>query len=156
MLKLNFPECELRFRNDGRRISVFDEIRRKFVILTPEEWVRQHCIRFLLSDKKYPKSLVNVEKNISLNGTVKRYDAVVFQPDGKINILVECKAPEIAITQSVFDQIARYNLALNANYLMVTNGLNHYFCRMDHENSKYEFLAELPDYDLEPSISTGK
>jgi hypothetical protein len=127
-------------------VSIFDEIRKKFILLTPEEWVRQHVIQFLLQNKKYPKSLINVEKLIKINDLNKRYDGVVFQPNGEIFLLIECKAPEVPISQHTFDQIARYNLVLKAKYLMVTNGLNHYFCQMDFENEKYVFLKELPEY----------
>mgnify|MGYP001185120670 FL=1 len=126
MQKLNFPEYLFRFKNSENKVLIFDEIRKKFVALTPEEWVRQHVVKFLLEEKKYPKSYINVEKNIKINGLTKRYDIVVFNPDGSIFLLVECKAPEVSITQNVFDQIARYNLKLNAQYLMVTNGLNNY------------------------------
>jgi hypothetical protein len=95
-------------------------------------------------EKNYPKSLINVEKRIQVNGQTKRYDVVVYYPDGRLRVLVECKAPEVVISQATFDQIARYNSALRADYLMVTNGLNHYFCQMDFENEKYHFLPELP------------
>ena len=146
MQKLNFPEYSFRFKNSENKVLIFDEIRKKFVVLTPEEWVRQHVIKFLLQQKKYPKSYINVEKNIKINGLSKRYDVVVFNPDGSIFLLVECKAPEVSITQNVFDQIARYNLKLNAQHLMVTNGLNNYFCQMDFLNEKYIFLKELPNH----------
>ncbi len=148
MQKLNFPEYSFRFKNSENKVLIFDEIRKKFVVLTPEEWVRQHVVKFLLEEKKYPKSYINVEKNIKINGLTKRYDIVIFNPDGSIFLLVECKAPEVSITQNVFDQIARYNLKLNAQYLMVTNGLNNYFCQMDFENEKYIFLKELPPFTL--------
>jgi type I site-specific restriction endonuclease len=148
MQQLNFPIYNFRFKNSENKVSIFDEIRKKFIILTPEEWVRQHVVRFLLEEKKYPKSLINVEKVLSVNGLRKRYDIVVFNPDGSIFVLVECKAPEIKTARATFDQIARYNLALKAQFLMVTNGLNHYFCQMDFENEKYDFLKELPDYEL--------
>jgi type I site-specific restriction endonuclease len=146
MQQLNFPIYNFRFKNSENKVSIFDEIRKKFIILTPEEWVRQHVVRFLLEEKKYPKSLINVEKVLIVNGLRKRYDVVVFNPDGSIFVLVECKAPEIKTAQATFDQIARYNLALKAQFLMVTNGHNHYFCQMDFENEKYAFLKELPDY----------
>ena len=146
MQQLNFPSYTFRFKNSENKVSIFDEIRKKFIILTPEEWVRQHVVRFLLEEKKYPKSLVNVEKVLTINGLRKRYDIVVFNPDGSIFVLVECKAPEIKTSQATFDQIARYNMTLKAEYLMVTNGHNHYFCQMDFENEKYAFLKELPDY----------
>lgn len=96
--------------------------------------------------KKYPKSLINVEKVLSVNGLRKRYDVVVYNPDGSIHILVECKAPEVKISQATFDQIARYNMTMQARFLKVTNGLNHFYCQMDFENEKYEFLRSLPDY----------
>ncbi|MGG7036743.1 MAG: type I restriction enzyme HsdR N-terminal domain-containing protein [Flavobacterium sp.] len=147
MQNLNFPAYSFRFKNSENKVSVFDEIRKKFIILTPEEWVRQHAVQFLLKEKNYPKSYVNVEKLIRINNTNKRYDIVVFQPDGNIFLLIECKAPEVKITQETFDQIARYNLKLNAKYLMVTNGLNHYFCQMDFEKGQYIFLKELPVFE---------
>ena len=146
MQQLNFPIYNFRFKNSENKVSIFDEIRKKFIILTPEEWVRQHVVHFLLEEKKYPKSLINVEKVLIVNGLRKRYDVVVFNPDGSIFVLVECKATEIKTAQATFDQIARYNLALKAQFLMVTNGHNHYFCQMDFENEKYAFLKELPDY----------
>lgn len=146
MKKLNFPVYSFRFKNSENKVSIFDEIRKKFILLTPEEWVRQHVVQFLLQDKKYPKSYINVEKLIKINNLSKRYDGVVFQPNGDIFLLIECKAPEVPISQQTFDQIARYNLVLKAKYLMVTNGLNHYFCQMDFENEKYVFLKELPEY----------
>lgn len=146
MQNLNFPTYSFRFKNSENKVSIFDEIRKKFILLTPEEWVRQHVIHFLLQDKNYPKSYINVEKLIKINDLSKRYDGVVFQPNGEIFLLIECKAPEVAISQQTFDQIARYNLVLKAKYLMVTNGLNHYFCQMDFENEKYVFLKELPEY----------
>jgi len=148
MKQLQFPTYSFRFKNSENKVSIFDEIRKKFIIITPEEWVRQHVVQFLLQDKKYPKSHINVEKLLKINNLTKRYDIVVFKPDGNITLLVECKAPEVKITQSTFDQIARYNMTLNADYLMVTNGLNHYFCKMDFEKEKYHFLTELPEYQF--------
>ncbi|MBQ0117974.1 MAG: type I restriction enzyme HsdR N-terminal domain-containing protein [Flavobacterium sp.] len=144
MQQLNFPKYTFRFKNSENKIAIFDEIRKKFVVLNPEEWVRQHVLQYLLLDKKYPKSHINVEKIVKINGQNKRYDLVVFHPDGSIFLLVECKAPEVKITQHTFDQIARYNGILQADYLMVTNGLNHYFCKLDYENQKYTFLKDIP------------
>jgi hypothetical protein len=148
MQKLNFPSYLFRFKNSENKVSIFDEIRKKYIILTPEEWVRQHVIQFLMAEKKYPKSLINVEKVLNVNGLRKRYDIVVFNPDGSIFVLVECKAPEIKTSQATFDQIARYNMTLKAQYLMVTNGHNHYYCQIDVDNKKYDFLQELPEYKL--------
>ncbi|SRX55252.1 hypothetical protein AEQU1_02274 [Aequorivita sp. CIP111184] len=116
------------------------------MVLTPEEWVRLHVVQFLFKEKNYPKSLINVEKQLKLNNTVKRYDVVVYNKDGSIFLIVECKAPAVPINQLTFDQIARYNLALGAEYLMVTNGLEHYYCQMDFENERYIFLKEIPNY----------
>lgn len=104
MQKLNFPEYSFRFKNSENKVSVFDAIRKKFVILTPEEWVRQHVVQFLMTAKSYPKSYINVEKSIQINGLTKRYDAVVFYPNGSIFLAVECKAPEVKITQETFDR----------------------------------------------------
>ena len=147
MQLLNFPTYSFRFKNSENKVSIFDSIRKKFILLTPEEWVRQHVVEFLLNEKKYSKSLINVEKVVKVNGMNKRYDVIVFNSDGSIFLLIECKAPEVKIDQKTFDQIARYNLILNAQYLMVTNGLNHYFCEMDFENEKYTFLKELPEIE---------
>lgn len=144
MQELNFPKYTFRFKSSENKLAVFDEIRKKFILLTPEEWVRQNVVQFLLNEKKYPKSLTNVEKVIKVNDLTKRYDVVVYNSDGSIFLLVECKAPNIKISQETFNQIARYNLVLKAEHLMVTNGLNHYFCKMDFENQKYIFLEELP------------
>lgn len=153
MQQLNFPSYSFRFKNKENKPAIFDDIRKKFVILQPEEWVRQHCIQFLMSDKNYPKSHINVEKKLTINQLTKRYDIVVFNADGSILLIVECKAPNIPINQQVFDQIARYNLSLNAKFLMVTNGLNHYYCEMDLAKERYNFLETLPNYkNLETNI----
>ncbi len=149
MQELNFPKFSFRFKNSENKISIFDVIRKRFFILQPEEWVRQHCVHYLLNEKKYPKTLINVEKELVLNNLKKRYDIVIFNTDGSIHMIVECKAPNIRIDQSTFDQIARYNLTLNATYLMVTNGINHYYCQMDFENQRYQFLHSIPEYSLQ-------
>ncbi|MEX0996537.1 MAG: type I restriction enzyme HsdR N-terminal domain-containing protein [Flavobacteriaceae bacterium] len=146
MQQLDFPKYNFRFKSSENKISIFDEIRKKFVILTPEEWVRQHVVQFLICEKHYPKSHINVEKEIILNQTRKRYDVVIYNRDGSIFLVVECKAPQTPISQDTFDQIARYNLSLNATYLMVTNGLSHYYCQLDYKNEKYRFLEEIPQY----------
>lgn len=146
MLNLNFPRYRFRFKNNENKIAVFDELRKKFVALTPEEWVRQHCIQFLTREKKIPKSLVNAEKQLKIGKLVKRYDLVVYNPDGSIYLLVECKAPGIRINQQTFDQIARYNLILKAKYLMLSNGLQHYYCQIDYQKATYHFLREIPEW----------
>ena len=144
--ELNFPKFSFRFKNSENKVSIFDCIRKKFVILQPEEWVRQHCLLYLMEVKNYPISLINVEKELTINDLKKRYDIVIFNPNGSIHLIVECKAPKININQTTFDQIARYNTALHATYLMVTNGLNHYYCQMDFENERYQFLKDIPEY----------
>ncbi len=146
MQQLDFPVYSFRFKSNENKRLIFDEIRKKFVVLTPEEWVRLHVVRYLIEDKNYPKSHINVEKQLLLNGTKKRYDVVVFNKDGTIHLIVECKAPSIKITQDTFDQIARYNLVTNATYLMVTNGLEHYYCQLNYKEEQYNFLRELPEF----------
>ena len=146
MQELNFPKFSFRFKNSENKVSIFDCIRKKFVILQPEEWVRQHCIQYLIHVKGYPKSLINVEKELTINTLKKRYDIVIYNPDGSMLLIVECKSPKTIINQNTFDQIAQYNLVLNATYLMVTNGLNHYYCQMDFKNECYNFLKDIPEY----------
>ena len=146
MQKLNFPDYTFRFKNSENKPLIFDVIRKKFVSLTPEEWVRQHAIMFLMSEKKYPASHISVEKKLTLHNTVKRYDIVVYNSDGTIHLIVECKSYNISILQNTFDQIARYNLSLNATFLMITNGIDHYFCSMDFKAKKYSFLKDIPCY----------
>ena len=145
MLKLAFDTYQFHIKNSEKGPQIFDVIRKKFVSLTPEEWVRQHVIHFLIHEKKAPKSLINAEKQFSLAGLSKRFDLILYRADGSVQLIVECKAPSVPIDQHVFDQVARYNQKFQATYMMVTNGLEHYFCTFDHTNKKYLFLAELPD-----------
>ena len=146
MQKLNLPNFTFRIKNSEKHTLIFDEFRKKDIVLTPEEWVRQHFVKFLVEYKKYPVSLIAIEKQLTINNLKKRTDILIFSSDGLPNIIVECKAPHIKITQDTFDQIARYNLKLNANILVVTNGLEHYYCLLDTEKQSYVFLKELPDY----------
>ncbi|MCH2193160.1 type I restriction enzyme HsdR N-terminal domain-containing protein [Kordia sp.] len=146
MEPLNFPKYTFRFKNKENKIYIFDAIRKKFVVLTPEEWVRQHTVQFLIQEKNYPISLINIEKELIYNDLKKRYDIVIFNSDGSIFLVAECKRSKVKITQQTFDQIARYNMILNAEYLMVTNGLHHYYCTMNYEAQQYHFLREIPDY----------
>ena len=118
MVPLNFPPCDFRFKSSENKHAIFDDIRKKFVALTPEEWVRQHALNFLVTQHGYPKSLINVEKSLLVNGLSRRFDIVVFNPDGSVHLLVECKAPSVSITQNVFDQIARYNMTMDAANLI--------------------------------------
>jgi len=146
MQKLILPEYPIKFENIFDKLSIFDPIRKKYVIVTPEEWVRQNFLLFLLNDKMYPASLLAVEKKIVLNTLTKRCDIVAYNNNGKAMLIVECKAPSINISQQTFDQIARYNMKLKVNYLIVTNGLKHYCCYIDFENKNYRFLEGIPDY----------
>ncbi|WP_117882742.1 type I restriction enzyme HsdR N-terminal domain-containing protein [Aureibaculum luteum] len=146
MVILNLPKAELSIKSKENKQFIFDIIRKKNMVLTPEEWVRQHVVHYLINHLNYPKSIIAVEKQLTINTLIKRFDILVFNTKGNPEIIIECKAPKVKITQDTFDQIARYNLNLNAKYLMVTNGLNHYFCQMDSENEKYVFLEALPNY----------
>lgn len=146
MQKLNFPDYNFRLKSTEKNTLIFDSIRKKFVVCTPEEWVRAHTIQFLIQEKGYSPNLLNVEKQIIVRGITKRYDIVGYKPSGDIALVVECKAPHVPITQDTFDQIARYNFTLRAEYLMVTNGLNHYYCQMDWKEERYSFLRELPTF----------
>ena len=148
MEKLNLPSYPLKIKNSEKHYLIFDEIRKKYIVLTPEEWVRQHYIHFLLKEKQYPISLIAVEKQFTINNLKKRSDILVFNSNGTPDIIVECKAPSVKITQDTFDQIARYNLKLNANYLIVTNGLEHYHFKLDSLNETYIFLEEIPGYKI--------
>jgi len=145
MQELNFPSYSFRLKASENKTLIFDIVRKKYVVLTPEEWVRQHVIHFLHTEKKYPLSLMAIEKQLKINSLIKRTDIVVYNREGKPKIIIECKAPSVPISQGTFDQIARYNLQLESTFLMVTNGLDHYFCVMDHENTTYVFLKDLPD-----------
>lgn len=146
MQKLNLPTYSFKLKSNEKHTLIFDNLRKKYFVLTPEEWVRQHFVQFLIKEKKYPISLIAIEKQLTINNLKKRTDIVIYNKLGNPDIIVECKAPQIKITQATFDQIARYNLKLKANYLIVTNGLDHFFCKMDVENETYIFLKDIPDY----------
>ncbi|MCF6349651.1 MAG: type I restriction enzyme HsdR N-terminal domain-containing protein [Flavobacteriaceae bacterium] len=149
MYKLNLPSYSFKVTKKGGKHYIYDEFRKKNIVLTPEEWVRQHYLQFLVQEKKYPKSLIAVEKELKINSRSlgnKRFDILVFNNKGKHEIIVECKSPKIKISQDTFDQIARYNLQLNATYLIVTNGLEHYYCKMNFEKQAYNFLKNIPNY----------
>ncbi len=146
MQKLNLPTYNFKLKSNEKHTLIFDNLRKKYFVLTPEEWVRQHYVQFLIEEKKYPVSLIALEKQLTINNLKKRTDIVIFDTNGNPDIIVECKAPHIKISQDTFDQIARYNLKLNAKYLILTNGIAHYYCQMDFENETYIFLNEIPDY----------
>jgi len=146
MQKLNLPNAKLKIKSKENKLFVFDEFRKKDILLTPEEWVRQHFAHYLAHYKNYPKSLMALEKEMKLNNTKKRTDIVIYNKLGLPEVIVECKASSVKITQAVFDQIARYNLKLNASYLIVTNGIEHYFCKMNFKEQHYVFLKDIPNY----------
>ncbi|WP_435263627.1 type I restriction enzyme HsdR N-terminal domain-containing protein [Tenacibaculum sp. nBUS_03] len=146
MQKLNLPTYPLKLKSNENKTLIFDSLRKKYIVLTPEEWVRQHFVHFLINVKKYPTTLIAIEKQLTVNNLKKRTDIVVFSPNGTPNIIVECKAPQVKITQATFDQIARYNLKLNAKFLIVTNGLEHFYCMLDTKNERYIFLKDIPSY----------
>ena len=148
MYKLNFPLYQIPIKNKENKMLVFDCIRKKWISLIPEEWVRVNCIQFLINEKKIPKSLISVEKEFKLNNLKKRFDIVVYNRNGKVQVLIECKAPTVKIKQTVFNQISKYNLVLKSKYLMITNGINHYFFVMNFKAKKIEFIKELPSYEL--------
>ncbi len=144
---LNLPPYPFKISDDNGQLTLFDEIRKKHLVITPEEWVRQHFVQYLINQKKYPKTLIKLEGGLRLHGMAKRTDIVVFNNAGDKILMIECKAPSVAIDQKVFDQIARYNMTHKVALLAVSNGLQHYYCRIDFENQAYKFIPELPAYD---------
>ena len=147
MSALNLPAFDTKITiKDGKR-QIFDTLRRCYVALTPEEWVRQHFVNYLCTAKGYPPALMTNEVQIMLNGMKKRCDTVVYDKELRPRVIVEYKAPTVKLTKEVFAQISRYNLTLRVDYLIVSNGVQHYCCRMDYENNSYTFLQEIPDYE---------
>ncbi len=148
MTQLNLPSYEFRTTQNEGRTMIFDSYRRRWVKLNPEEWVRQHFVRYLVEEKQYPAALMAIEHSLQINRQVFRADAVVFSTSGKPLLIVECKAPEVKISQKVFDQIVRYNFQFQVDFLIVTNGKSHFCCKIDKTNLTYEFLTEIPEYDV--------
>lgn len=146
MLSLNLPPYATKVAVRDGKNTIWDIIRRKYVALTPEEWVRQHFVHFLIEHKGYPASLLANEVALTLNGTSRRCDTVLYDRTLSPRMIIEYKAPHIPITQKVFDQICRYNLVFRVDYLIVSNGLSHYCCRMDYAHQSYQFLTDVPEY----------
>lgn len=146
MFQLNLPSFKTNIIKQDNKYLIYDFVRNKYVTITPEEWVRQHFIHYLVECKHYPKNLLNNEVEINLNGTRKRCDTVLYKRNLTAKMIIEYKAPHINIAQNVFDQIVRYNIILKVEYLIVSNGYNHYCCKIDYKNQKYNFLPEIPDY----------
>lgn len=147
MQTLNLPKYEFRLKKRDTNICIFDEIRKKYLVCTPEEWVRQNLIKYFINEKSVPVGLISLEKEIVILGFQRRYDALVSDRSGNALMLVECKAPEVKITQKVFQQIAEYNIYFKVPYLFVSNGLSHYICKVK-DDGKIEFLTEMPDYSV--------
>jgi hypothetical protein len=146
MIKLNFPDYKFQIAEKDGKPTIFDPVRKKYVALTPEEWVRQHVIRFLVEEKKVPVMLIKAEAEIRLFKTSKRFDLAVFDRNGKPLLVVECKAPSIPLTQEVLDQAVRYNMTMKVGLLMLTNGLHHIFCKVGAQDASVQQIRELPDY----------
>ena len=146
MIQLNLPDYPIRLSGIQKHPSIFDILRRKYVALTPEEWVRQHFIHFLINQKNYPVTLLANEIKLQVGNKTLRADSVLYDRELRPRMIVEYKAPHIPITQKVFDQISAYNMLLHVDYLVVSNGLQHYCCKMDYDNQKYLFLEDIPDY----------
>lgn len=147
-IPLNLPPFPFKLNQEGNKLYIFDELRKKQLLLTPEEWVRQHWIRYLMDQKRFPKALLKVEGGLKLNTLSKRTDLVLFDRNGQRLLIAEFKAPQVKITQKAFDQVARYNMVHQVRYLVVSNGLQHYYAKVDFEQETYAFLPELPTYDL--------
>jgi hypothetical protein len=146
LLPLQLPPYPFKITDQNGQLILFDMIRKKNIVITPEEWVRQHFVQYLINQKHYPKTLIKLEGGHKMSGMAKRSDIVVYNPAGEKILLVECKAPSVPIDQKTFDQVARYNMVHKVNLLAVSNGMLHYYCRIDFENQRYQFIEELPDY----------
>ena len=144
--QLNLPIAVLKTKLVEGTTQVFDQVRKKYLVLTPEEWVRQHFIHYLNQEMNYPLGLMGVEKMVKYNGMQTRADIVLYTTEGKPNMIVECKAPNVKITQEAFNQIAKYNFKLKVKYLVLTNGIQHFCCQMDYETNGIKFLEEIPSY----------
>lgn len=148
IMKLNLPEYNFSTRQVSNSTEIFDAYRKKYVTLTPEEWVRQRFIRFLTEEKGFPVSLIAIEKGLTVNGKFRRFDALAYNNNGKPLVLMEFKTATIKISQKVFEQIAVYNQLLKVKYLIVSNGIKHYCCTIDFANQNIRFLNDIPDYGM--------
>ena len=146
MQQLNLPQYKFNLSRDGKKTKIFDVIRKKNLVLTPEEWVRQNFIQFLIQERDFPKGLIAVEKGLTVNGLQKRCDILIYSKSGEPLLMVECKAPNISINQLVFDQIARYNIRFKLPYLIITNGMEHYCAMINFDEASFKFLHEIPNY----------
>ena len=147
MISLNLPSYKINVAERGGRRMIYDFLRRRYVALTPEEWVRQHFVHLLTDHLGYPQSLMANEVKLAVGNKTLRADSVLYHSNLAPRMIIEYKAPHIKITQKVFDQITVYNMLLHVDYLIISNGLQHYCCKMDYENKKYLFLKDIPTYD---------
>lgn len=147
MISLNLPPFDMKLSGTRQHPKILDVLRRRFVALTPEEWVRQHFVHFLIDHKGYPAALLANEIQLKCGEKTLRADSVLYSRELVPRMIIEYKAPHIPITQKVFDQISAYNLLLHVDFLMVSNGMEHYICKMDYEAGSYSFLREIPDYE---------
>ena len=147
MFRLNLPPYPIKIQEKGEKRQIFDFLRRKWVALTPEEWVRQHFVHYLVEQKGYPQSLLANEVELRIGEKRLRCDTLLYNKELRPRMIIEYKAPTIQIQQKTFDQISVYNLLLKVDYLVVSNGLQHYCCKMDYEHQRYSFLKEIPDYE---------
>ena len=145
---LNLPSFEMRTMQQDGTTKVFDVLRQRYVALTPEEWVRQHFVHYLIADKGYSQTLMGNEVQLSLNGMSRRCDTVVYDRRLRPRMIVEYKRPDVNISQRVFDQICRYNMVMRVDWLIVSNGLEHYCCKIDYEHQTYEFVADIPAFQM--------
>ncbi|UII23688.1 type I restriction enzyme HsdR N-terminal domain-containing protein [Fulvivirga ligni] len=147
MVTLNLPKFDCNIRKNEGKVEIFDVIRKKYIVLTPEEWVRQHIIHFLLNERGYPRSLFRVESGLKYNKRQKRSDVLVYNREARPFLIVECKAHDVKITQAGFDQVAVYSKQLDVDFLVVTNGINHFCCKLNRESSQMEFIDDIPFYE---------
>jgi hypothetical protein len=148
MKKLNLPEFSYKLKKQGERFYIYDPIRRKYLLLSPEEWVRQHLLNYLMEHLGYPRGLITTETGLKYNGMLRRSDLLVHSQEGQPYLLAECKAPEVPLTNDVFRQISMYNQTLRAEVLLVSNGLQHFCCKLNPETNKWQFLPEIPAWKV--------
>lgn len=148
MLQLNLPNYNFKLKKEKEKDFIFDVFRKKYIKLTSEEWVRQNVLMYLINEKKYPQNLIAVEKSLTIGGKKLRFDALVYDKTGSPMVLIEFKAPQVDLTQEVFDQAAVYNFRLKVPYLLLSNGLVHHFCKVDIEQNRYIFSELIPDFPI--------
>ncbi|MBV5282238.1 MAG: type I restriction enzyme HsdR N-terminal domain-containing protein [Paludibacter sp.] len=147
MLQLNLPQYSFRIKKQNEKLVIFDSQRKRYVVLTPEEWVRQNFIRFLIEEKGYPAAYLAIEKQLNMNGMKKRCDAILYNEHALPFLIIELKAPNVAISQATFDQVAVYNAKLKVDFFIISNGIEHFCCKVNLETARYEFFPEIPDFN---------